>query len=248
MTNKKNIVTGERKRPLLCFRNIYIILPVAAILIAATTGLSFADDFTSLNRGEYNRQIDNPGIKDGMLPGFRKGGSSSKIQPRVGVLPGYIMPLGNLSGPVKPAVGGSLFADVVIPISELTREKMQLRAGMQGGYQKHTVETEKQKGDLTLVPVLAYLEFSYKSTIGLIPFFSLKAGMSITNLSTEYTDGTPINESSTDVSFAAGAGVRYSIPGLSGLELILGVDYLMIFESVNGQFAPMTFGVAYTFR
>ncbi len=167
---------------------------------------------------------------------------TEKYKFRMGILPALMIPTGDVGGALGMGLGAQIFGDLLFWEKETS-----IRAGASLGYYSFPVEATGKTGTLTLLPILLYADAAYPLPSGFKPYAKIGFGLTMASLSGEYDDGESINASSNDLTLSVGIGTAYALASLPNLEFILDVSYMIVFEEVSGNFASISFGVAYRF-
>jgi opacity protein-like surface antigen len=168
-----------------------------------------------------------------------------RFQPRIGILPGFAVPVGDVGPVLNTGFSGSVFGDFSLPISFLKKSGLVLRGGVSFGYAPFNSSESSAEAKVSLVPILVYTEVSYPLKFGLSPLVHIGVGGSIANLKDESGSANPADESSFDGTFQIAAGAGYSLKSLPQLEFLLNIGLLSVFEEVNGNFFYTVAGVSY---
>lgn len=166
---------------------------------------------------------------------FTGGNLLNTLQPTVGLMPGIAYPVGKMGSRISLGYGFNAFADVAIPVKP---DLMAIRFGLAVGFLYHGTKGTDYASSLMHIPVNAYAKLQFLTSIGLRPY--IKAGGGITPvLSGGATDIAP--------SVVVGAGLGYSPNKIPFMEFFIEAGYMMVFESIRGDFITANIGVAYRF-
>ncbi len=115
---------------------------------------------------------------------------------------------------------------------------MAIRFGLTAGFLYHGTTATDYASTLMHIPVNAYAKLQFMTKIGIRPY--IKVGGGITPV---------ISGPATDIapSVIAGAGLGYSPNKIPYMEFFIEAGYMMVFESIRGDFITANIGVAYRF-
>ena len=165
-------------------------------------------------------------VGDNLLP---------SLEPTVGIMPGIAYPVGKIGSRIGIGFGFNAFADVAIPVKP---DLMAIRFGLSVGYLYHGTSNTDFSSSIMHIPVNAYAKLQFLTSVGVRPY--IKVGGGITPV---------VSGPATDIapSLVVGAGLGYSHAKIPYLEFFLEAGYMMVFESVRGDFVTANIGVAYRF-
>jgi hypothetical protein len=170
-----------------------------------------------------------------------QGSFVGRFQPRLGLLGGLMLPVGEVGSVMKAGFGGSVFGDLAVPLSFLRESGLVLRGGLMLGYSSVSSENTGFDAKVGLVPILVYADLGYPLDFGLTP--SLRIGFGGTSVSLKDQSGGGNDASSFDATLQIGAAFGYS--PFKNVEFLLNTGYAILFEEVNGSFVYLTLGAAY---
>lgn len=169
------------------------------------------------------------------------GSFSEKFQPRIGLLAGLTFPAGDVGSVMKAGFGGSVFVDISIPLSFLSKSGLVLRSGVSLGYTSVGSENTSFDARVSIVPIVAYVDLGYPLKFGLVPSFRVGFGGSSVSLKDKSGGGNDL--SSFDATLQIGAAFAYK--PFEQIEFLLNTGYAILFEEVNGNFFYLSLGAAY---
>lgn len=159
----------------------------------------------------------------------------SVIQPEIGLLPGIALPVGRIADRIKIGGGFNVFSDVGMPGMP---DIFKLRLGLSLGFYYHTTSGTDYASAIMHLPLNAYAKFQFIAPYGLKPYLKLGGGI------------TPVmSGSATDVApgFIAAVGLGYTHDKLPYLEFFFEAGFMMVFESIRGDYLTINLGAAYRF-
>jgi len=162
---------------------------------------------------------------------------------RIGLLPSPIMPQGDLAGVLGMGYGVQVFGDMLMPAIRISGMPMQFRGGVSLGYSTFSSSADFD-ATLTIIPILLYAQTSYITTMGLKPYLSLGVGATMVSMEKK-TQIETTSESSIDGTLSIGIGTAYSHRSIPRVDFILGINYMMAFESITGNFLQISIGAGY---
>jgi hypothetical protein len=157
------------------------------------------------------------------------------LQPTVGLMPGIAYPIGKLASKINLGYGFYAFTDVVMPNMPTI---FKLRLGLSVGFLYHTTKTTDYSPTIMHVPFNAYAKFQFITDVGVRPYIKLGGGF------------TPVmSGSATDMApgFIAGVGLGYAPAKIPFMEFFIEAGFMMVFESLRGDYLTANIGVAYRF-
>lgn len=158
-----------------------------------------------------------------------------QLEPTIGLLPGIAYPVGKMGSRIKIGYGFNAFADVAIPVKPGV---FAIRFGLTAGFLYHSTSGTDYASTLMHIPVNAYMKFQFLTGIGLRPYIKLGGGI-VPVLSGSSSDVPP--------AALAAVGLGYTNAKIPFMEFFIEAGYMMIFESIRGDFVTANIGVAYRF-
>lgn len=166
---------------------------------------------------------------------------SEILRPSIEITGGASIPLSGISDLYDLGFGGQLALSsesMVIPYTAI---------GILGGYYTYSSDLDGFKSSFTAIPVVLYLEPSYKTRAGgnfiIRPFARAGAGVSLSSGETNYG-----SYSSTDMAIlgTAGLGMRHTaLP--DGMEILIHADYMQFMETESASVLNINLGVKFRF-
>lgn len=170
---------------------------------------------------------------------------STMLQPKLGLYPGMVLPIGDLGQSLGIGFGATVFGDIRIPLN--VPAWMALRGGLLIGFSFMGTKDSESDASIMMLPIIVFGKIIFPLDFGLRPYLSLGGGISMVILK-----GDPSNEDLPDASSADGTldirfGAGYVHRSLPDIEFILDIGYMMAFETVTGNFLSVSLGVSYRF-
>lgn len=157
------------------------------------------------------------------------------LQPTVGLMPGIAYPLGKMGTRINIGFGFHAFADVAIPVKP---DLMAIRFGLSVGFLYHGVTGAEYASTLMHLPVNAYMKLQFLTQVGVRPYIKIGGGI-VPVLSGGALDVPP--------GVIAAVGLGYAPNKIPFMEFFIEAGYMMVFESIRGDFVTANIGVAYRF-
>ncbi|MBN1497482.1 MAG: hypothetical protein JXA07_11970 [Spirochaetes bacterium] len=164
-----------------------------------------------------------------------EGGIISVIQPQVGLMPGVALPVGKIADRIKIGGGFYVFSDVGIPKMP---DIFKLRLGLALGFYYHTTSGTDYASSIMHLPLTPYAKFQFIAPYGLKPYLKLGGGI-IPVLAGGASDMAP--------GLVAGVGLGYTHEKIPYLEFFFEAGFMMVFESIRGDYVTINLGAAYRF-
>jgi hypothetical protein len=158
-----------------------------------------------------------------------------QLEPTIGLMPGIAYPVGKMGSRIKIGFGGSAFADVAFPVMP---GRFAIRLGLSAGCLYHSTSGTDYASSLMHIPVDAYMKLQVLTSIGVRPYVKIGGGIAPV-----------LSGGSSDVPLAALAavGLGYTNAKIPFMEFFIEAGYMMVFESIRGDFVTANIGVAYRF-
>ncbi len=154
----------------------------------------------------------------------------AELQPAIGIQPAFTLAIGDLGPKAGIGFGAFLYAELRMPIKPMV---FNLNLGFTGGFIYH--------GKFMMAPVMLYakpmLQFN-PGAVFLRPYLKLGGGISPVFGSAG---------SSFDPTFSGGLGLGIVPAKAPSIEITIEANYLMLFETLRGDFINVNIGVAYRF-
>jgi hypothetical protein len=176
-----------------------------------------------------------------LSPGESESSFISRFEPRLGILGGLMLPVGDVGSVMKAGFGGSAFGDLAIPLSFLSEKGLLFRGGLSLGFSAASSENTGFDAKVGMVPIVIYADLGYALDFGLVP--SLRIGFGGTSVSLKDQSGGGNDASSFDATLQIGAAFGYS--PFRDVEFQFNTGYALLFEEVNGSFVYLALGAAY---
>ncbi len=168
------------------------------------------------------------------------------FSPRIGIFGGISAATSDVGTALDIGFFGMLFNDYKIPFKSFP-ELTELRAGMIAGYFTYSTKSSDFPANLTLIPVVPYGEISYHTEIGISPYLRIGAGLCNTSLADKSDNIEKQNVSSIDGILLFGTGISYINGKLPFMEFFINLNYMMVTETMTGNFINASLGTAYHF-
>ena len=166
-----------------------------------------------------------------------------KIKYELGARGFFIMPFGTPAPFLGYGYGGALYFD----LSPYEYKLFSLRIGVASEFMYFKKNTTATSATLMLFPEYAHMKFVVQFPFGLLLYPKVGCGASIAALKKKEYKIFNVNKTSYDLTAVGGFGIGYNPPKAKNLVIFIEADYMMVFESVDGQFATMSLGVACKF-
>jgi hypothetical protein len=157
------------------------------------------------------------------------------LQPTIGIMPGMAYPVGKIGSRISIGFGFNAFVDIAVPVKP---DLMAIRFGLSVGYLYHGTTNTEYSSSIMHIPVNAYAKLQFLTSVGVRPYIKLGGGI------------TPVlSGAATDMAPAAVAamGLGYTPRKIPYMEFFIEAGYMMVFESIRGDFVIANIGVAYRF-
>lgn len=166
-----------------------------------------------------------------------------KIRPEIGARGTFIAPF----GAIKPNLGFGYGCALHFDLSAYTTGIFSLRPGVTSEFMYFDHKTSNVKVNLIMLPEYAHIRFLLQWDFGLFVYPKVGCGATFGFLKkTEYGIKS-FNKKSIDLTVIGGVGIGYNPPKVKNLIVFAEADYMMIFESLNGQFVTASVGIGYKF-
>ncbi|OHD64894.1 MAG: hypothetical protein A2176_04630 [Spirochaetes bacterium RBG_13_51_14] len=170
-------------------------------------------------------------------------GIIGKIRPEIGAQGSFVVPFGSPKPYLGYGYGCSLYADV----SSYEKNMFSLRLGLTSGFMYFDKKKSNVSANLIILPEYAHVRFLIQFENGFRMYPKLGCGIGVAMLKKKEYKIINKNKLSYDLTAVGGVGIGYNPPAVKNLVVFAEGDYLMLFESVSGQFVTASCGVAYTF-
>jgi hypothetical protein len=166
-----------------------------------------------------------------------------KIRPELGAKFTFMAPFGAIAPNLGFGYGCALYFD----LSAVTVGIFSLRPGVTSEFIYFDHKSSSASVNLIMLPEYAHIRFLLQWDFGL--FFYPKAGCGVTiGLLKKSEYGIKkFNEMSVDLTVVGGLGIGYNPPKVKNLVVFAEANYMMMFETLNGQFVTASAGAAYKF-
>jgi hypothetical protein len=168
---------------------------------------------------------------------------TDKIKPELGARGSFIMPFGTPAPYLGYGYGGALYFD----LSPYEYKLFSLRLGFTSEFMYFQKNTTATSSTLMLFPEYVHMKFLIQFPFGLMLYPKVGCGISIALLKKSEYKIFNLNKASFDLTAIGGLGIGYNPPKVKNLVIFIEANYMMLFESVNGQFLTGSLGFAYKF-
>jgi hypothetical protein len=166
-----------------------------------------------------------------------------KIRPEIGARGTFITPFGS----IKPNLGFGYGCALYFALTADGTGIFSLRPGVTSEFMYFDHKTSSVKANLIMLPEYAHIRFLLQWDFGLFLYPKVGCGATFGFLKkTEYGIKS-FNKKSIDLTVVGGVGIGYNPPKVKNLVVFAEADYMMMFESLKGQFVTASVGIGYKF-
>jgi hypothetical protein len=170
-----------------------------------------------------------------------------RIQPILFVLPTYSIPLGAVNSILNPGYGALITMNFKTPFSLIDIKPFLLRYNVSSGFFYYKSSDPDVKASVFVIPTTICPEITYQFENNIRPYFAIGVGLTYASLTGSSEKSGSVQKSSVDGTLAAHIGVGYSNINIPNMEFLVDFGYLMMFETLSGQFFQISIGVGYKF-